>query len=134
MRVAGGEEMTYDAHGEASAPHQADPRLASAWSDGHLVPLIYRGRALQEVIDEVQPYTRRRIMVDPAAADLQYTGIVIQEDVDAWIRDLPMIYPDVDVIDCRTSKHQVPGCSDPRRIVIRARLSPRQDGPQSALR
>ena len=134
VRVAGGEEMTYTTHGEASVPHRADPHVTAAWADGHLVPLIYRGRTLQEVIDEVQMYSRRRIIVDPAAADLQYTGIVIQEDVDAWIRDLPTIYPDVDVIDCRTSKHHIPGCSDPERIVIRLRLIPNNDSQQSALR
>jgi hypothetical protein len=86
------------------------------------------------VIDEVQPYTRRRIMVDPAAADLQYTGIVIQESVDTWLRDLPMIFPNVDVIDCRTFQHAVPGCTDPEPILIRSRLSPRQDGSRSVLR
>jgi transmembrane sensor len=134
VRVAGGEEVTYNARGEASTPRRADPRVTAAWAEGHLVPLIYRGRTLQEVIDEVQPYSRRRIIVDPAAADLQYTGIVIQEDVDAWIRDLPSIYPDVDVIDCRTSKYSIPGCSDPERIVIRSRLNPHDDAPQSALR
>jgi len=133
-RVAGGEEVTYNTHGEASRPHRADPRVAAAWAEGNLVPLIYRGQTLQEVIDEVQLYTRRRIMVDPAVADFQYTGIVIQEDVDGWIRDLPSIYPYVDVIDCRTSKHHVLGCSDPQRFVIRWRLNARDDAPQSALR
>jgi len=134
MRVAGGEQMSYDSRGEASTPTRADPRIAAAWSEGHLVPLIYRGRALQEVIDEVQPYTRRRIMVDPQAADLQYTGIVDQENVEAWVRDLPLIYPDVDVVDCRKSTYPVPGCFDPDRIVIRSRFSPLQNAQQSALR
>ena len=134
LRVAGGEEMTYTAQGEATAPHHPDPRVTAAWSEGHLVPLIYRGRTLQEVIDEVQSYSRRRIMVDPAAADLEYTGIVSPEDVGAWIRDLPSIYPNVDVIDCRTSQQHAPGCLDADRIVIRLRLNPRQDGPESARR
>lgn len=134
LRVAGGEEMTYTPQGEATAPHHPDPRVTAAWSEGHLVPLIYRGRTLQEVIDEVQSYSRRRIMVDPAAADLEYTGIVSPEDVDAWIRDLPSIYPNVDVIDCRTSQQHSPGCLDADRIVIRLRLNPRQDGPESARR
>lgn len=134
VRVAGGEEMTYTARGEASAPRRADPLITVAWSEGHLLPLIYRGRMLQEVIDEIQPYSRRRIMVDPAAADLEYTGIVSPEDVDAWIRDLPSIYPNVDVIDCRTSKQHSPGCLDADQVVIRLRLNPHQESLESALR
>lgn len=40
------------------------------------------------------------------------TGIVIQKDIEAWIRGLPAIYPETDVIDCRTSKYHESGCSD----------------------
>jgi transmembrane sensor len=134
VRLARGEEMSYGGQGGANAPHPMDPRLAAAWTEGHLVPLIYRGRLLTDVMADIQPYMRRRIVIDPTAADLQYTGIVVQEDIEAWIRDLPMIYPEVEVIDCRTSKHHVRGCLDPERIVIRSRLTPLREGPQSALR
>ena len=126
--------MSYDAQGKANAPHSADPRLAAAWTEGHLVPLVYHGSLLTEVVGDIQPYTRRRIMIDPAAMDLKYTGIIVPEDADAWTRDLPMIYAGVEVIDCRTSNGDVLGCSDPQRIVIRLRLSPLRDGPKSALR
>jgi transmembrane sensor len=134
VRLARGEEMSYDGQGEANSPQLADPRLTAAWTEGHLVPLIYRGRLLTDVMADIQPYTRRRIMVDPAAADLHYTGVIVQENIEAWIRDLPMIYPEVEVIDCHTSKRHVPGCLDPERIVIRSRPTPLRAGPQSALR
>jgi ferric-dicitrate binding protein FerR (iron transport regulator) len=135
VRVARGEEITYDAQGRATTPRPADPRVTAAWSEGHLVPLIYHGRPLPEVIEDIQPYTRRRIMIDPAAADFQYSGIVKQEDVDAWIRDLSAIYP-VEVIDCRAfnARGDSRGCSDPEGVFIRSRLSPHPDGPQSAHR
>jgi hypothetical protein len=100
-----------------------------------LVPLIYHGRPLPEVIEDIQPYTRRRILIDAAAAEFQYSGIVKQEDVEAWIRDLPAIYP-VAVIDCQTSKSRanVYACADPTLIVIRSRLNLYQNSLRSALR
>jgi transmembrane sensor len=135
VRVARGEEITYDARGRSTTPHPADPRVTAAWTEGHLVPLIYHGRPLPEVIEDIQSYTRRRITIDPAAADFQYSGIVKQEDVDAWIRDLSAIYP-VDVIDCRAfnASGDIRGCSDSEGVFIRSRLSPHLDGPQSAHR
>jgi transmembrane sensor len=133
VRLARGEEMVYDAQGEASAPKAADPRLSAAWTEGTLVPLIYHGRLLPEVIEDVQRYSRRRILLDPAAGDLRFSGIVIQGDVEAWVRELPMIYP-VEVIDCRESQTHAPECSDPERIYIRSRMGPRTDGPESVHR
>ncbi len=100
-----------------------------------LVPLIYHGRPLPEVIEDIQPFTHRRILIDAAAGAFQYSGIVKQEDVDAWIRDLPAIYP-VAIIDCQTSKGRTDlyACADPRLIVIRSRLNLYQNSLRSALR
>ncbi len=100
-----------------------------------LLPLVYHGRPLPEVIEDIQPYTRRHIVVDAAAAEFQYSGIVKQEDVEAWIRDLPAIYP-VAVIDCRTSRSPSDSyaCTDPTLIVIRSRLNLYQNSLRSALR
>lgn len=100
-----------------------------------LVPLIYHGRPLPEVIEDIQPFTRRHIIIDAAAAEFQYSGIVKQEDVDAWVRDLPAIYP-VTVIDCRSARLRVdlPACTDPTLIVIRSRLNLYQNSLRSALR
>jgi hypothetical protein len=113
----------------------ADSRVATAWTPGRLVPLVYHGRPLPEVIEDIQPYTQRRIVIDAAAAEFQYSGIVKQEDVDAWIRDLPAIYP-VAVIDCHTSKGRagLPACADPTLILIRSRLDLYQNSLRSALR
>lgn len=104
-------------------------------ASARLVPLIYHGRPLPEVIEDIQPYTRRHIVIDAAAAEFQYSGIVKQEDVDAWIRDLPAIYP-VTVIDCRSTRYRVdlPACTDPALIVIRSRLNLFQNSLRSALR
>jgi ferric-dicitrate binding protein FerR (iron transport regulator) len=107
-----------------------DASARNAWSSGGLVPLIYHGRPLPEVIEDVQRYTQRRIM-----STFQYSGIVKPEDVDAWIQDLPAIYP-VEVIDCRTygRRGEMSACADPELIVIRSRLELHRNDLRSALR
>ncbi len=103
--------------------------------DSPLLPLVYHGRPLTQVIEDIQPYTRRRILIEPAVAGLQYSGIVKQEDVDAWIRDLPAIYP-VAIVDCQTSTGKADPyiCEDPSLIVIRSRLNLYQNSLRSAQR
>jgi hypothetical protein len=99
------------------------------------LPLVFHGSPLPEVIEDIQPYTQRRIVVDVTAAEFQYSGIVKREDVDAWIRDLPSIYP-VTLIDCQSSKSRIgiPACADPTFIVIRSRLDQYKSTLRSALR
>jgi ferric-dicitrate binding protein FerR (iron transport regulator) len=107
----------------------------NAWSTEGLVPLIYHGRPLPEVIEDIQRYTQRRIMVRADMRTFQYSGIVKPEDVDAWIQDLPAIYP-VEVIDCRTygKRGEMSVCADPQLIVIRSRLELHRNDLRSALR
>jgi hypothetical protein len=108
--------------------------LVDSWS-GSLVPLVYHGRPLPEVIGEIQRFTRRRIMIDSTVSGFQYSGIVKLEDVDAWIRDLPAIYP-VEIIDCRASgaRLEMVSCADAQLIFIRSRLDLHQNVLRSARR
>jgi hypothetical protein len=112
-----------------------DASARNAFGSGGLVPLIYHGRPLPEVIEDVQRYTRRRIMLRADMRTFQYSGIVKPEDVDAWIQDLPAIYP-VEVIDCRTygTRGEMSACIDPELIVIRSRLELHRNDLRSALR
>lgn len=112
-----------------------DVSARSGWSAAGLVPLIYHGRPLPEVIEDVQRYTQRRIMIRADMRTFQYSGIVKPEDVDAWIQDLPAIYP-VEVIDCRTygRRGEMSACADPELIVIRSRLELHRNELRSALR
>ena len=104
------------------------------WGGG-LVPLVYHGRPLPEVIEDIQRFARRRIMIDSTVSGYQYSGIVKLEDVDAWIRDLPAIYP-VEIIDCRATgaRLEMSSCADAQLIVIRSRLDLHQNVLRSALR
>jgi ferric-dicitrate binding protein FerR (iron transport regulator) len=112
-----------------------DASARDSWGSGGLIPLIYHGRPLPEVIEDVQRYTRRRIVIRADMRAFQYSGIVKPEDVDAWIQDLPAIYP-VEVIDCRTygRRGEMTACIDPELIVIRSRLELHRNDLRSALR
>jgi hypothetical protein len=112
-----------------------DANARNGWSAAGLVPLIYHGRPLPEVLEDVQRYTQRRIMIRADMRTFQYSGIVKPEDVDAWIQDLPAIYP-VEVIDCRTygRRGEMSACVDPLLIVIRSRLELHRNDLRSALR
>jgi transmembrane sensor len=122
LRVAHGQEMSYDNTGDASAPKRADARAAAAWTEGSL---IYHARPLTEVVEDVQRYFARPMLLDPAAADLQYSGSVLQRHVDQWIRGLSEVFP-VETIDCHDQGAQgVPACAtNPDRILIRSRTTP----------
>jgi transmembrane sensor len=135
VRLSEGQELSYDAAGKQTQPHRVDPHLTAAWTEGRLVPLVYRKRPLPEVIEDLQPYTRRRIVLDITVAALRYSGIVKQEDADAWIHDLVTIYP-VDVVDCRqlTNRAEVRGCTRPENVVIRSKMMTWPAGPKSVQR
>jgi transmembrane sensor len=128
LRLQRGQEMSYAADGEASAPGPADARAAEAWTQGSL---IYHGRPLSEVIEDVQRYSARPILLDPAAANLRYSGSVIQQHIDQWIRGLSDIFP-VEIVDCRALSRSSsgdrplpPACRDaPDRVLIRSRMTP----------
>lgn len=107
-----------------------DSRAAS-WYDDRYVPLVYHGRPLPEVIRDLQRYIHRRIRVDAVAAGFQYSGIVKLEDVDAWLRDLPTIYP-LEVVDCHSIgfRREISACIDPQLLLIRSRA----DLPENGLR
>jgi ferric-dicitrate binding protein FerR (iron transport regulator) len=108
----------------------SDSRAAS-WGAEGFVPLVYHGRPLPEVIRDLQRYVHRRIRVDAAAAGFQYSGIVKLEDVEAWLRDLPTIYP-LEVVDCHSTgpRREISACIDPQVLLIRSRT----DLPQNGLR
>jgi ferric-dicitrate binding protein FerR (iron transport regulator) len=112
-----------------------DASARSGWGAEGLVPLVYHGRPLPEVIEDVRRYTHRRIMVRADMRTFQYSGIVKPEDVDAWLQDLPAIYP-VEVIDCRSyGRHgEMTACMSPEFIVIRSRLELHRNELRSALR
>jgi transmembrane sensor len=112
LRVARGEEMTYDFTGDASAARPTEALSSPSWIGG---AREYRERPLREVIEDVQRYSPRLIQLDTNAADLQFTGTFLEHDVERWLHGLAKVLP-VEVVD----SHLGP-------IVIRPKLAPQQN-------
>jgi transmembrane sensor len=108
-RIARGQEMSYDAEGQASAVAQTDSHIVTAWSHG---TLVYRRRQLAEVIEDVKRYSPREISLGEGVGQLLYTGTVAELNVNDWIHALPKIYP-VEVIEDNSSPVRI-------RIQLRA--------------
>jgi transmembrane sensor len=106
VRVQQGQRVSYRMDGSAGAPQVTDLMLATDWTRGSIT---YNGKPLHEIIEDVQRYYSRRIVLDPAIADLTYTGTFRQKDADRWLRNLSLIFP-VEVFD-----------RDSNSVVIRAR-------------
>ena len=64
--------------------------------------MIYFGRPLAEVIEDVQRYSTHQIVLDGRAGELRFSGSVLQAEVEQWVRGLARIFP-VEVLDCADS-------------------------------
>lgn len=117
-RISRGQEMSYDAEGQASAVARTDSRIVTAWNQG---TLVYRRRPLSEVIEDVKRYSPREISLGEGVGQLLYTGTVSELNVDDWIHALPKIYS-VEVID---------DSSSPVRIRIQLRAEPARSSQET---
>lgn len=89
-RLEAGQQTTYDAQ-TLTPVTVADPADAVAWRAGRLK---YRGDALRYVIDDVNRYADRPIILaDDAAGNILFTGTVFQERVATWLTGLEQAFP-----------------------------------------
>jgi len=107
-RIVRGEQMSYADAGNASAIGPADLRAAIAWSEGRLQ---FDHEPLRYVVQAVNRYSPRKIQLDQPSGELLYTGLVFQDEIDAWIRGLENIFP---VIVVRKGE----------RVCVRSRQTP----------
>ena len=87
MRVEAGQRLVADASGVtvAAAPSQV------TWTQGRLE---YRGEPLRTVIEDVNRYAERPVVLrNPAVGDLAYTGTVQLDATGDWARGLPSAFP-----------------------------------------
>lgn len=90
VRVSRGEELAFDDDGAFIAIKSTDTRAATAWTHGRL---IFKDQPLRYVIETVDRYSSRRIVVGPEASALRFTGIVFDNEIDNWLQSLEVIYP-----------------------------------------
>ncbi len=95
IRAGVGQRVTYSkpAHGFSVA--SVDPKLAGSWRHGILQ---FVGEPLEDVADEVNRYSARRIVVAPEFQQTRFTGTVSPANVRDWLQALEQIYS-VQVLD-----------------------------------
>jgi transmembrane sensor len=107
-RIVRGQEVTYDARGKISPVRLSQTNVSTTWPDGRLK---YLGEPLRHVIEDVNRYSSRQVILeDPAAGTLLYSGTVFARDINDWIAGLERIYPEIEVIT-----------TDDGRVLIRTR-------------
>ncbi|MEL1262855.1 FecR family protein [Pseudoxanthomonas putridarboris] len=80
--LAPGEQLDFDAGGRWNK-HAFDPEVARGWTEGQLV---FRGRPLKEVAEEMNRYNTAKIRLgQPALNDLQISGQFYGNDPDSLI-------------------------------------------------
>jgi len=97
-----GHVLSYAADRRTTGLDTAEAQDSLSWTTG---TLIYKHRALQEVIEDIQRYSQQRIHLDAAARQLSYSGLVLQTQIEEWLQGLHQVFP-VTVVDCRI--HQDP--------------------------
>jgi transmembrane sensor len=90
IRVSRGEELALHDNGALSHIKPADTQAATAWTQGRLT---FDNQPLRYVIETVDRYSSRHIVVSPSAGGLRFTGIVFDNEIDDWLQSLVAIFP-----------------------------------------
>jgi transmembrane sensor len=90
IQVSRGEELAFRDNGALSHIKHADTQAAIAWTHGRLT---FDDQPLRYVIETVDRYSSRRIVVSPSAGGLRFTGIVFDSEIDDWLQSLEGIFP-----------------------------------------
>ncbi|MGH8200512.1 MAG: FecR family protein [Steroidobacteraceae bacterium] len=90
IRVGRGEELAFGDSGALGVIKPADTGAATAWTHGRLT---FDDQPLRYVIETVDRYSSRRIVVSPDAGALRFSGIVFDDEIDDWLESLKAIFP-----------------------------------------
>jgi transmembrane sensor len=99
VRLARGQQLTH-APGAASTVQSTDPDAAFAWKSGKL---IYDRAPLTQVAADLNRYVATPIRVDPSAASVTVSGVLLVDGEAAMIRRLELFAP----IVAETTAHGV---------------------------
>jgi transmembrane sensor len=90
IRVGRGEELAFGDNGALGTIKLTDTGAATAWTHGRLT---FDDQPLRYVIETVDRYSSRRIVVSPEAGALRFSGIVFDNGIDDWLQSLKAIFP-----------------------------------------
>lgn len=108
QRVTRGKEIIFDPQGKLGPVRVAEANISAIWREGRLT---YRSEPLRHVIEDINRYSPRQVIItDIAAGDLLYSGTVFERNIGDWIAALGKIYPEIEVIS-----------TDDRHVFIRTR-------------
>jgi transmembrane sensor len=113
LRVAAGEQLAVNESTAGAAVTSVDASAALAWREGRLE---YVSEPLEAVIADINRYAKRPvIIVDESARSLRFSGSVLIDYTDEWVRALPGEFPvrvheqnGVDVIQSAPSRESAP--------------------------
>ena len=91
IRVDAGRELTWAAKATGPTIASVDPARALAWREGRL---DYLNEPLASAVADINRYAQRRIIVqDAAVGGILFSGTVLIDDMDEWVRALPQLFP-----------------------------------------
>jgi transmembrane sensor len=86
-----GQRVTYTIPANSFVIASVNPRTVESWRDG---VLQFTATPLADVVEEVDRYTSRKIMIaDSGVKSLLFTGTVTELGVDDWLKALETIFP-----------------------------------------
>ncbi|MCF6215496.1 MAG: FecR family protein [Emcibacter sp.] len=95
-RVGAGKAVSYRSDGFISEVVKSNVEAAVSWERGLLIRV---NTPLANVIEDVNRYSSREIIIgDPALNDIRFTGTVLNDGIDNWLRGLSIAYP-IKVLD-----------------------------------
>ncbi len=95
-RVSAGKAVTYQVNGYISEITDTNIEAAISWEKGLLVRVDV---PLASVIEDVNRYSAREIIIgDAALNNIRFTGTVLNDGIDNWLRGLSVAYP-IKVLD-----------------------------------
>lgn len=95
-KVPAGKAVSYDNQGDISPVVKSNVAAAISWEKGLLVRV---DTPLASVIADVNRYSSREIIIgDPALDNIRFTGTVLSDGIDNWLRGLSVAYP-IKVLD-----------------------------------
>lgn len=88
--VSCGEQLAFGDRGPLQPVRPADAKAATAWTHGRLT---FDDQPLRYVVETINRYSSRRIIVGPSAGALRFSGIVLDNGIEDWLKSLEVIFP-----------------------------------------
>lgn len=91
LRITAGKEVVWDSPTVEPDVKSVDPAHALSWQEGRLE---YLNEPLDSAIADINRYSSRKIVIrDPDVGDLVFSGAVLTDSADVWVRSLPRLFP-----------------------------------------